>query len=91
MLNKLILTGSVLCAVASWGLYASAEAKPRKPFVCAASDFRAFEDPKAPKGAGKTVMVGVCTEGKRPRLMTHWTSVTTEDAEGNVAHWVVGN
>ena len=91
MFNKLILSGSIVAAIASWGLYATAESKPRKPFVCAAADFRAFQDPGAPKGAGKTVMVGVCTEGKRSRLMTHWSSVAAEDAEGNVTHWVVGN
>jgi hypothetical protein len=59
---------------------ASAETpKKPKPVVC--EDFEVLVDAARAKATGRT-MIGVCRDGKKPRLFTSWSRVTVEDSDG---------
>ena len=53
---------------------AHAEAKRPKPVVCV--DFEVL-----PTQPGKP-RVGICRDGKRPRLFSYWSQVTVDDSDG---------
>lgn len=74
------LVGCILagCLLLGFAASASAEPKTRKPSVCV--NFEVIVSAEQARAKHET-MLGVCRDGKRPKLFTNWLPVTINDGE----------
>lgn len=80
-----LCASSVLTALLVTGT-AAAEGKQKKPVVC--FNFEVIVD-SATARAKHEMMLGVCRDGKRPKLFTNWLPLTINDGERDVT-FIVG-
>jgi len=74
---KLLIAAAAFLSVAIAARYADAADKPKKPVVCVSYRIAAPD-------------VAVCSDGKKPFLMTRFVEVSAPGAEGGSAKVLVG-
>lgn len=90
-MNKLHLlyafpVGALLGALVASNVSAE-PVKPRKPTVCENFSETTVADKTTPTGKRR---LGICYDGKRPRVFTFWTPVVVEDGSGRRSYVVGG-